>query len=81
VGSVVVLNTCLFVVLLSNAREEGGGRGVPNNGKRSYIIRQKESRLTAKGVPIDGKRSPIATPQEESLSLKEESRWPPWDFV
>ena len=42
------------------------GRGVPNNGKRSYITRQKESRLTAKGVPIDGKRSPIATPREES---------------
>ena len=49
-GSVVVLNTCLFIVLLSNARDEGrGGRGVPNNGKRSYITRQKESRLTAKG--------------------------------
>eukprot|EP01043_Picozoa_sp_COSAG02_P092331 COSAG02_NODE_28959_length_578_cov_149.288100_1_plen_87_part_01 len=31
----------------------GWGRGVPNNGKRSYITRQKESRLTAKGVPID----------------------------
>ena len=47
-GSVVVLNTCLFVVLLSNAREGGGGRGVPNNGKRGYITRQKESQLTAK---------------------------------
>ena len=57
------------------------GRGVPNNGKRSYITRQKESRLTAKGVPIDGKRSPIATPQEESLSLKEESHLPPRDSV
>eukprot|EP01043_Picozoa_sp_COSAG02_P051396 COSAG02_NODE_5403_length_4357_cov_3.183185_9_plen_75_part_01 len=30
VGSVVVLNTCLFIVLLSNAREGGWGRGVPN---------------------------------------------------
>ena len=33
-----------------------------HNGKRSYITRQKESRLTAKGVSIDGKRSPVATP-------------------
>ena len=81
VVSVVVLNTCLSVVLLSNAREGGWGRGVPNNGKRSYITRQKESRLTAKGVPIDGKRSPIATHKRSPLSLKEESRWPPWDSV
>ena len=80
-GSVVVLNTCLFVVLLSNAREEGGGRGVPNNGKRSYITRQKESRLAAKGVPIDGKGVPSPPHKRSPLSLKEEPRWPPWDSV
>eukprot|EP01043_Picozoa_sp_COSAG02_P022701 COSAG02_NODE_1187_length_14003_cov_48.566240_13_plen_156_part_00 len=67
VVSVVVLNTCLFIVLLSNAREGGGG---------------EESRLTAKGVPNDGKRSPQCYPQEESpFFLKEESHWPPWDSV
>ena len=43
VGSVVVLNTCLCVVLLSNARERGGG---------------EESQITAKGVALHGKRSP-----------------------
>ena len=43
VGSVVVLNTCLCVVLLSNARERGGG---------------EESQITAKGVTLHGKRSP-----------------------
>ena len=37
--------------------------------------------MTAKGVPIDGKRSPIATHKRSPLSLKEESRWPPWDSV
>ena len=103
-GSVVVLNTCLCVVFLSNVSKggvgekkggkEGGGKegqgeggkeggqgGVAFYGKRSYITRQKESRLTAKGVPIDGKRSPIATHKRSPLSLKEESRWPPWDSV
>ena len=50
-GSVVVLNTCLFLVLLSNARKGEGG---------------EESQITAKGVTLHGKRSPIATLQEES---------------
>ena len=65
-GSVVVLNTCLFIVLLSNARDEGGGEESQITAKGGYITRQKESRLTAKGVPIDGKRSPIATPHKRS---------------
>ena len=42
-GECCCLNTCLFVVLLSNAREGGGG---------------EESQITAKGVTLHGKRSP-----------------------
>ena len=73
VVSVVVLNTCLCVVFLSNvskggwgrkkAARRGGarrdkGRGQGGGARRGCILRQKELHYTAKGVPIDGKRSP-----------------------
>eukprot|EP01043_Picozoa_sp_COSAG02_P001004 COSAG02_NODE_20_length_53673_cov_86.864841_39_plen_76_part_00 len=47
-GSVVVLNTCLFIVLLSNARKGVGGE--------ESQITAKGVTYTAKGVPIDGKK-------------------------
>jgi len=68
VGSVVVLNTCLCVVLLSRVREGWGG---------------EESHITAKGVAlhVHGKGVPSPPHKRSPLSLKEESRWPPRDSI
>ena len=65
VVSVVVLNTCLCVVFLSNVSKGGWGR----------------KKAARRGGGKEGGKEGLHFTAKGALSLKEESRWPPWDSV